>query len=60
MKYIRILFDDESHYLESPENIGDAISREIESLLEGDYSKITLSVVEMTEEEYNKLPEFEG
>ncbi len=60
VKYIKILFDDDLHYCIKPEDIGDAISAEIESLTDEICKTITLSLIEMSEEEYSKLPEFEG
>jgi len=60
MKLIQIMFDDECHYVVKPEDFDKYISAEIESLLDGEFSGITLSVVEMTEEEYNALPEFQS
>ena len=60
MKYVKIQFDDESSYCVKAEDIGDIISAEIESLTSEIFETITLSIVEMPEEEYEKLPEFEG
>ena len=60
MKYVKIQFDDESSYCVKPEEVGEYISAEIESLTSELFETITLSIVEMPEEEYEKLPEFEG
>jgi len=60
MKLIQIMFDDEYHYVVKPDEFDNTISAEIESLLDGVTETIMLSIVEMTEEEYKALPEFQG
>ena len=49
MKLIRMQLDSGS-YLIKPDDIGEFIISEIENLLNGDFSKITLSVIETTTE----------
>jgi peptide subunit release factor RF-3 len=62
-RYIKITHNnDEQHYIETRENIMNAMSGELDGFLEsgeiGD--SINLTIFEMEESEYEKLPEFMG
>ena len=62
-RYIKITHNnDEQHYIETRENIMNAMSGELDGFLEygeiGD--SINLTIIEMEESEYEKLPEFMG
>ena len=63
MKYIKITRSDvEGSYIVPKEDISDAVDGEI--ITDLDYvepgTSVTLTIVEMTEEEYEKLEEFAG
>ena len=45
---------------DNPESIIEQIRVELDDLFEGDSVSIKLSVLEMSEEEYKALPEFDG
>lgn len=57
---VELLYSGESQgsYIERPENIPDIMKHELEGLAEGDSYKLTK--LEMTEEEFTSLPEFQG
>jgi hypothetical protein len=59
-KYISISVEDESgSYICTPENYQDYLISEVETLLEEEGNwDINISLVKMTDKEYNKLPEY--
>lgn len=62
-RYIKITYNDAEHgYIETKENIMSALESELDGLLNygeiGD--SINLTIIEMEESEYKKLPEFTG
>jgi len=62
-KYIKITHNNDiQHYIETQENIMNAMSGELDGFIEsgkiGD--SINLTIIEMEESEYEKLPEFMG
>jgi len=62
-RYIKITHNnDEQNYIETRENIMNAMDGELDGFLEygeiGD--SINLTIIEMEESEYEKLPEFTG
>jgi hypothetical protein len=62
-RYIKITHNnDEQNYIETRENIMNAMDGELDGFLEygeiGD--SINLTIIEMEESEYEKLPEFMG
>ena len=57
-KYIHITRVGLGGYTETFENIYNAINGELDGCEAGD--SITLTIIEMEEDEYNKLPEFMG
>lgn len=62
-RYIKITYNDAEHgYIETKENIMSALESELDGLLNygeiGD--SINLTIIEMEESEYEKLPEFTG
>lgn len=59
MKYVKVTRSDVGgNYYQPLTEIGGAISGEFDGSEPGD--KITLELSEMTEDEFNKLPEFQG
>lgn len=46
-------------YLQEPENIS-SIAGDVDGLEEGEYRTFVITTVWMTEDEYNKIPEFTG
>ena len=62
-RYIKITHNnDEQHYIETRENIMNAMDGELDGFLEGGEigDSINLTIIEMEESEYEKLPEFTG
>ena len=62
-RYIKITHNnDEQHYIETRENIMNAMEGELDGFLEGGEigDSINLTIIEMEESEYEKLPEFTG
>ena len=62
-RYIKITHNnDKQHYIETRENIMNAMSGELDGFLEGGEigDSINLTIIEMEESEYEKLSEFTG
>jgi hypothetical protein len=62
-RYIKITHNnDKQHYIETQENIMNAIDGELDGFLECREicDSINLTIIEMEESEYEKLPEFTG
>lgn len=62
-RYIKITRNnDKQHYIETRENIMNAMDGELDGFLEGGEigDSINLTIIEMEESEYEKLPEFTG
>jgi hypothetical protein len=59
-RYIKIKLHGGGSYIQPALEILNAIDGELDGLEIGDKITIDLELVEMTDEEYNKLPEFTG
>ena len=62
-QYIKITHNGEGGgYIETPENILNALDGELDGFVEGSEigESITLTIIEMEEDEYKTLPEFTG
>ena len=62
-RYIKITHNnDNQNYIETKENIMNALDGELDGFLEGSEigESINLTIIEMEESEYEKLPEFTG
>lgn len=57
-KYVKISLDDLGHYIQPLETVHMAIEGELDGAEVGEVW--TLEIIEMTEEDYELLPEFEG
>lgn len=57
-RYVEVIREGVGSYTQPIEEAGSAIDAEFDGSEPGD--KITMALVEMEEEEYKKLPEFQG
>lgn len=60
MKYIKIALDGGGSFLVPESIIGEAVKAELEDLQVGDKLTFDFELIEMTEDEYENLAEFEG
>jgi len=58
MKFVRIKLDGGGSYVQPITFLDQILSGEIDNMDTGD--KLTLEMIELTQEEYEKLPEFTG
>ena len=60
MKYVKIHVHGGSNYIQPAHEVPNAIDGELDGLEFEERVTITFEHIEMTEEEYNSLPEFTG
>lgn len=58
--FIRVSLNGGGSYVQPIDSIADAIEGETDGLSLGDKITLTLEVIEMSQEQYDRLPEFAG
>lgn len=58
MAYIRITLDGGGSYVQPMDDVLEALDAELDVLPVGD--KLTIEIIEMSDDEYRRLPEFRG